>query len=562
MLRLKKIDKLILKSFLGPFLLAFSVVLFIFLTQFMIKNFKHFVGKGLPLEVYGELFFYFSLVLAPVALPLGVLLSSLMTFGTLGEHSELTAIKSAGISLIRILWPVGIFVMMLTFGAFYFNDQLAPKANLKAWSLLYDIKQKKPTLEFKEEVFYTDLPGYRIKIDKKIAETDSLEGIMIYNHRDRKGNVQVIMAKRGTMRTVGDKYLRLDLQDGTIYSEESVRKGKKKGQPTEYFRNKFDSSNFMFSLSSYGMKDTKEAFFAGHNYMKTTAQLAVEKDSSQQLYDMYMGKLYTSVLSYHTFWRQDDMKELRQKQAKEEEERELQRMNEEERMQFEQDKRREEEDLKKTRQLQEKEPQTSDVQGGHATVQLAAYSPPIKDDVKPKTIEVDTAKVREIMTDDPTSSELVKASSKVGSIYNLINTNVERSERQIKLVNNYRVDIYRNFTKTVAVFVMFLIGAPLGAIIKKGGLGMPILISIVFFVIYYIATILGEKYAKEMVIAPEIGCWAANFILFLFGLFFLRQARRDARLFDFDFYYVVFSNVKDYVMGKKKTVEKAPQLVK
>ena len=192
---MKKLDKLILRSFIGPFFLTLAVVEFILLTQYILKYLDDIVGKDLGFLVIAQLLMYFSLNLAPVALPLAVLISALMTYGNLGEHHELTAIKTSGISLVRILLPVFIFTIFLSIGAFFFNNKVVPKANLKAYSLLWDIRQKKPALDIRENIFYNGIPGYSIKITEKLGEEgDILKGIMIYDHSRGRGNTNLIMA--------------------------------------------------------------------------------------------------------------------------------------------------------------------------------------------------------------------------------------------------------------------------------------------------------------------------------------------------------------------------------
>jgi len=572
---LKRIDKLIFKVFLGPFFLTFAIVLFIFLSQYMIKNLKHFVGKGLTLDIYAELFGYFALVLTPVSLPLAVLLSSLMTFGSLGEHSELTAIKSSGISLLRILRPVAIYIFFVTLAAFYFNDRIAPYANLKAYSLLYDIKQKKPILEFKERTFYNDLPGWRIKVDEKLPDGKSLEGIMIYDHTDRRGNVRVIMAERGQMQTL-DKYLALDLKDGSIYSEESAKK--RRTDVTEFFRQEFDSARFLFSLESFGIKDTNEEFFLGHNLMKNTRKLFVEKDSVHNMVGQYMHNFKRSVYSYYNYWQRDpdgsvsikplavendttDKEDIPDYIIKDTASKKYLKPNlkdEKKPAQLEKIKSAKpnlkvnpKERLKSRPKPQLKDKKSDKKKNPFQTIAFTNNTAPEEDQ---KIQE----RVKELKATPLTERDFVRAHSKASSIQNLLETNADRARRQEEKLNAYEIDIHRKFTKTMAVFVMFLIGAPLGAIIKKGGLGVPVIVSIVFFIIFYISTIMGEKYAKEMVISPIVGCWAANFILLCFGLFFLKQARKDARLFDTDFYYVVYQNISERVTAyfkKNKAVE-------
>ncbi|MEX0882902.1 MAG: LptF/LptG family permease, partial [Cyclobacteriaceae bacterium] len=216
---MKKLDKLILGSFLGPFLLTFIVVDFILLTVNMLKYFDEIFGKDLPFMVYMELIGYFVISISPMALPLAVLLSSLMTFGNLGEHFELTAIKSSGISLIRALRPIGVFVVFLTIVAFLSNNYLVPRVNLKTFSLLYDIRMKSPAFDIKEGVFYNGIPNYSIKVNKKIDEV-RLQDVVIYDHTSGQGNLHLITADSGRMEPFfNDRYMMLTLYNGNSYQE-------------------------------------------------------------------------------------------------------------------------------------------------------------------------------------------------------------------------------------------------------------------------------------------------------------------------------------------------------
>src|SRR5688500_12864853 len=206
---MRKIDKLVLKSFIGPFILTFLVVVFILLMQHMMKYFDDIIGKDLGWNVVGQLLFYFAIFMTPVAMPLAVLLSSLITFGNLGEHFELTAIKSAGISLLRTIRPIFLFVVVLTFIAFYINNNLVPKAALEAYSLLYDLKQKKPALDLRERSLYNGLPDLSIKVNKKYPDGITLEDIIVYAHRKNDGNKKVTVADSGRMSTIlNERYLK------------------------------------------------------------------------------------------------------------------------------------------------------------------------------------------------------------------------------------------------------------------------------------------------------------------------------------------------------------------
>ena len=197
---IKKLDKLILQAFAGPFLLTFAVVEFIFLTQTILKYLDDIVGKDLGTAVLLQLLFYFSVLIVPISLPLAVLLSSLMTYGNLGEHHELTAIKASGVALTRILRPVWAVSLLLAGAAFWFNEHIVPRANLSAYSLLWDVRQKKLALDIREGVFYNGIPGYTIKVNKKVGpEKDILMGIMIYDHTQKSGNATVMLADSGRM---------------------------------------------------------------------------------------------------------------------------------------------------------------------------------------------------------------------------------------------------------------------------------------------------------------------------------------------------------------------------
>ncbi|MEO0333147.1 MAG: LptF/LptG family permease, partial [Bacteroidota bacterium] len=302
---MKKIDKLVIKSFVGPFLLTFVVVVFILLTQYMLKYFDDFVGKGLGAEVFAELLFYFSINMTPVALPLAVLLSSLMTFGNLGEHFELTAIKGAGISLTRALRPLFFFVTLISIVAFLSNNFVVPKANLKAYSLLYDIKQKKPALDIQEGVFYGGIPNFKIKINKKFPDGETIKDVIIYDHSTGLGNRDVILADSGKMYTIqNDRYLMLELFKGNRYSETTkLLASSNQGKGSEQFvRNNFDTTKMIFDLASFDLQRTKEEYFASHRRMQTMEQLSSSVDSMQYeklaiKYDAFAGS--TNFYNYH-----------------------------------------------------------------------------------------------------------------------------------------------------------------------------------------------------------------------------------------------------------------------
>lgn len=477
---MKKIDKLVLTTFLGPFILTFCVVVFILLTQYMLKYFDEFVGKDIGIAVFAEMLFYFSLNMTPVALPLAVLLSSLIAFGNLGEHYELSAIKSAGISLVRVLFPIFIFSILITFCAYLFNNYIVPKANLKAYSLLYDIRTKKATLNIKEGIFYNGLPNYSIKANKKFPDQQTLKGLMIYNHSEGNGNTQVILADSGKMSTIyNDQYLVLELFDGCDYME--VTSNNNRPGQDDFVRNRFKRNKLVFSLASFKMERTKEEWFADNRMMKNVSELDKGIDSLTKQYNSAQKYLMVNAeqyYSHHLKRRSQDLDTLK----------------------------------------------------GKWVDSLAKVTFPIPH----------------------TRTEILnRAVNQARGIQSFTKSSLDRLEVLNKDTNLYEVEKYRKFTQSLACLIMFLIGAPLGAIIKKGGLGVPVLVSIVFFIIFYVISILGEKWAKESVVLVPYGMWAANFVLFCVGMVFLRQARNDSRIFEADVYIAYFNRFMNKIRGAR-----------
>lgn len=470
---MKKIDKLILKSFVGPFFLTFFVVVFILLTQTMIKYFDEFVGKDLGFAVFAELLFYFSLNTTPVALPLAMLLSSLICFGNLGEHYELTAIKSSGISLIRVLVPVSIFAFLLTFVAFWFNNTIVPKANLNAYSLLWDVRQKKPSLDIKPGVFYNGLTGYSIKANQKMSDGKTLMDIMIYNHTDGNGNKQVILADSALMYTINnDRYLVLELFRGNSYME--FEQESRRSQKEQFQRDAFDRSKMVFSLASFDLSRTDKSLFATSKYMMSVDKLQTVADSMKKEYESILQRNDLSIRQYYF----------------------------------------------------------------NAMRGLAPKLDSLHNNW------VDSLQQKKYTTEE--KAQIVNsAAAQARNVRNFTQSGIQQLESAIKESRTFEVEKYKKFTQSLACFIMFLIGAPLGAIIKKGGLGVPVLVSIVFFIIFYVCSLLGEKWAREGIVMIPYGVWAANTILFFCGLFFLRQAKNDSRLFEADVYKVAFSRLKE-----------------
>ena len=459
---IKKLDKLILKAFIGPFLLTFAVVEFILLTHTILKYLDDLVGKDLGADVLLTLLFHFSIMIVPISLPLAVLLSSLMTYGGLGEHHELTAIKASGVALTRILRPVWLVSAVLAVTAFYFNQYVVPKANLSAYSLLWDVRQKKLALDIREGVFYNGIPGYTIKVNKKVGpERDILMGIMIYDHTQQNGNATVMLADSGRMFTrFGGQYLGLELFRGHSYVEQPDAQSR---SGANFVQQAFKRNVVTFSLSSFNLNKTKEDLFKTNRLMLTIPQLFHSVDSIQRFLHHERRQLPIRLSGYYLYAHFD-----------------------------------------------------SSGRALNRRVSTWHVSPTRLPKLNASLVQQAVSRAKNVNTFQMSSED---------RLFEIARDSAE-----------FRIEVYKKYTQSVAVLLMFLIGAPLGAIIKKGGLGVPILVSILFFIVFYVLDTMGSKAGREFVLPVGVGMWLSNAVLLPFGLFFLYQAYHDSGLLELDFW--------------------------
>lgn len=548
--------------------MTFAVVVFILLTQHMLKYFDDIIGKDLGWEVLSQLLFYFAIFMTPVAMPLAVLLSALITFGNLGEHFELTAIKSAGISLLRILQPIFFFVVILTGIAFYINNNLVPKAALEAYSLLYDIKQKKPALDLREGAFYNGLPDISIKVNQKFPDGITLKDIIVYDHRKNNGNKEVTVADSGRMSTILDeRYIKFELFNGYNYSEGSSSEremtGQKSSQDETLTRSKFYKTQVVFDLSSFQLSRTDKKWFETNRIMRNLAELDTDIDSINHKVLQQELNHYLYKPTYFSYFNKDsvtmpqyvwDFKQIR-------------------------------DSISRYKYMPDKIKPDKPVMAADAKVNAPATNPIVsaersvtarlKDRKVQKPGEIaETSKPSQKVTLEKDRKENLMDSAflaRTDSLYTLTAlrptvqaaTNMARQVKSQVMNSNtaienhkeekivFEIQWHKIIASSVMCIAMFLIGAPLGAIIKRGGLGVPFLISILFFIVYYLLNMQGEKLAKQGIVSPMAGIWAADIILLLIGLIFLRQARIDARLFDADSYLVFFDKFRQWITAWK-----------
>lgn len=473
---LKKLDKLIIKAFIGPFVATFFITVLVLVMQFFWLYIDDFVGKGLGIGVILEFVWYQCAALVPQALPLAVLLSSIMTFGNLGETSELIAIKSAGISLLRFMRPLFILTIFICGIAFWFANYVIPVANLKVRTLLADIVYAKPAFDLKEGVFYDKLSGMAIKIGKKEENDSVIRNIIIYEQANNNLQDNFIVATDGVMRISENKrYMEFILKNGWRYEE----KGNQSGKATDYIRMGFKEYKRQFDLSSFGLRQrTADSVNKNNARMLSMRQLNIAIDSIHRINKDIGRKMQLDVLAFLSFSKYMDSN---WKTAK------------------------------------------VDTKG------IKSYDHLIPDSLK----TLITQKVSNKLSSLKVSNEILL------SQYNDYQKNLRE----------HRIEWHRKITWSVACLVLFLIGAPLGSIIRKGGLGSPLVFAIAFFIVFYFTSTTGEKIAREGKLSVDTGMWLSTMVLVPVGIFMTYKAMRDSQLFSKEYYNRLVAILRS---GKKK----------
>ena len=476
-LGIKKLDKLILKSFMGPYVVTFFIVLFVFLMQFFWLYMDDLIGKGLSIQLILELMVYMAATLVPMAMPLGILLASIMTFGALGENYELVAIKSSGISLFRFLRPLTIFIIGVVIGMFLFSNYIIPKANLKAYSLLYDMRNKKPTMSIKPGVFNRGLGNFVIRIGSKSEDGSTITDVLIYDHSRGGGNNNVVAAEKGKMYLSNDKrFLVFELTNGWRYEFKKDSDGLYEQQ-----RMFFKKWNKVIDVSSFGFSRTREDLFKTSEEMQDIVMLNESIDSTNRLIQKDRNELKKSTGYYLSLYKKDA--QLKQFEHKIEE-----------------------------AMKSDKPVYTKDL--------ISRFTREERNDVANKVI------------------------NNAQSIQRYLSINATNNDINYTKLNQYNMQWHKKFTYAFACLVLFLIGAPMGAIIRKGGLGLPMVISILFFVVYFILSSTGEKLAKQGKMPALEGMWLATACLMPIAIIILIQARNDSPIFKKEAYINIWRKIK------------------
>jgi lipopolysaccharide export system permease protein len=482
----KKVDKFVLKSFIGPLIFTFFIVLIILLLQFLWMYVDELAGKGLNFKILGELLYHFSLTFVPMALPLAILLASLMTFGNMGEFSELTALKSSGIPLRRIMQPLIILIGGIVIISFFFSNNVLPYSTAKARTLLYDIRRKKPDINIQAGTFYNGVPDFSIKVTTKDPVTNRMDNLIIYDHRGRRGNTSVILADSGYMKTTPDgSGLVMTLYNGYSFNELEERNVSTSARAFPSRKDYFKKQISIIPLTGFDLERSEDGLFRSNSAMLNISELTFYIDSLNERFSKKTINQYNEFLDLRIYTHKNTSKLIAPKDEK-----------------------------------------------ADSLTKIPAFN---------------TESLLDSLKITDKSMVISRAISSIKDASNYLVQNNQSVYYDIKLIKRYEVEWNKKLTLSFACLVFFFIGAPLGAIIRKGGFGTPAVISIFFFVIYYVISMSGQKMVEENVIGTFAGMWAASYILLPIGIFLTYKATTDSSVMNIDTYLAFFRKIKNYI---------------
>lgn len=486
MVHIKRLYTFILQSFLPLFLMTFGICLFIVLMQFLWRYVEELVGKGLDNSVLAELFLYAALNLIPMALPLAILLASLMTFGNMGERLELLAIKASGVSLLKAMRPLIIVIAGISIGAFFFQNDAMPKISVKFFALLNSIKQKTPELNIPEGSFYSDIDNFSIYVKKKDTETRMLHGVMIYDMSKGFNNMSVIVCDSAKMTGSESKeFLLLNMYNGQQFG--NLREAEfgnatpsySNSQFIPYSRENFKTKDFIIKFNS-GFDRMDESAYEGTQIALNIGQLSHAVDSMRNNLDsMNVIDKQSMLKAYETNGYNRPF-----------------RINDN-------------------------------------STDTTKLNPPVKRETLPP---VNFDSLINSLNRNNLLNTIERATSKSEGARNTFSMQSWTKTNLQTRVRRHQVELHRKFTLSFACIIFFFIGAPLGAIIRKGGMGVPVIISVIFFIIYYVMNNIGEKMARDGICEMWQGMWFSSFILFPIGVFLTYKSMNDSDLFNVEAY--------------------------
>ncbi len=493
MLGIKRLDTFMLQRFAPLLVMTFFIVLFIVMMQFLFRMIDDLVGKGLSFDILGELFFYAALTMVPTALPLAILLAALMVFGNLGEKLELTAMKAAGISLFRIMRPLMILMVIISVGAFYFQNYVLPVAQSKMWTLMFSVRQKTPEVEIPERSFYDEIPGMNLYVEKKNPDTGMLYGMIIYDLSRGNDNARVILADSGKFSFTQDKTrLFLHLHSGEMFenlNDNSMGLGTNGYMP--FRREEFSDKQVYFTFDA-NFNRMDESGIRSQYVGQNVSQLRHSMDSLGKRVDS-IGNIYAIDLVTKPYAGLPSRK------------------------------------------------MHVDTMGHRFTTEIPRTAEQKAEIAQAEPVDIDSLFLKPSPAYMKTYVQQALADSRrVKQDYEFRSLMLTE---QAKLMRRHDIELQRKFTLSFAILVFFFIGAPLGAIIKKGGIGTPLVISVFLFIVYYIFDNTGYKMARDGQMEVWEGMWLSTVALLPLGIFFTIKAIDDSAVFNSDAYKLAFNRL-------------------
>ncbi len=485
MFKIKRLYLYMLQSYVPLLLMTFFICLFIVLMQFLWRYIDDLVGKGLTIDVIGELFFYAALTMVPMALPLAILLASLMIFGNLGEKFELTAMKASGISLLKVMSPLIVLISFIAVGAFFFQNNVLPVAQTKMWTLLYSMRQKSPELEIPEGVFYSQIPGYNFYVESKNRETGTLYNMMIYDVSRGFDNARVILADSGHLKSADDKiHLFLQLHNGEQFENLHENQGNTNQGNQPYRREQFELKEILLAFDA-NFNRMDESGMRNQYVGKNMSELQATIDSVGHRVDS-IGNIYAREISEIPY-------------------------------------------VRVSGQIEERNGDTI-VKRQRPAVAMSA------------PLDIDSLFYKE----NPTKSRsyLTMALNRANTIRQEYEFKSYVMDEDRTTIRRHGIEMHKKFTLSFACLVFFFIGAPLGAIIRKGGIGTPLVLSVFLFIFYYIIDNSGYKLARDGVLPVWEGIWLSSFVLLPLGVFLTYKAMRDSAVLNIDAYKNFFRRLR------------------
>ena len=467
---IKKLDKLILKAFFWPFLATFFIALFVLMMQTIWKYIDDLVGKGLDMLTLSKFILYASATMVMLALPIAILLSSIMTFGKLGESFELVAIKSSGIPLLRFMRPLFFVAILLCGITFLFANYIIPVANLKFAVLYNDIYRKSPAFDLKDGIFYNGFSGYSIKVAKKEKDRSTLRNVLIYEQSYGLQDNTVI-SESGIMKISPDKkFLEFRLKNGYRYEEE----GNIADSNNTFTRVGFKEYNKLFDLSQLDIQKTADSLFKTGFRMQNVRQLDKTIDSLERFPDSFARRTTRELSIY---------------------------------------------------------------------INAIKYKDSNKNFSSEEKKGIAVKKFDDLIPDSLKSVVNQRALNTVNSLKSITEMTSFDAESRAKDLSLHLLEWHKKFSLSAACLVLFFIGAPLGSIIRKGGLGMPLVVAIIFFLLFHLLNMFGEKFVKQGLLTPLVGTWLPIIVLTPVGIFLTYKATHDSQLFSKEYYYRIFKKM-------------------